>query len=177
MRRQCLAILFISSLLASIPLLAVKAQGGIMDWFRGEPRTYEDCVLRNMAGVTSDTAARAVQSACTLKFHRMADRNWVPPVDVTSFFAPEPLRYVTSATHFSSHFEIYFNHNVEKIEVSSIRMAFSGGSRVIPVVVDCFPSSPVRSFSNRSFNCPFVYDERSGPLNVKIEQVAGRRLP
>ena len=32
------------------------------------PSNYDECVLENMKGVTSDQAARAIQAACTKKF-------------------------------------------------------------------------------------------------------------
>lgn len=33
-----------------------------------EPRTYEDCVIKNVSGVESDQAARSVAAACRKKF-------------------------------------------------------------------------------------------------------------
>ncbi len=37
-------------------------------WFEDRgPETYEDCILRNMKGVTSDIAAKSIKSACYKK--------------------------------------------------------------------------------------------------------------
>ncbi len=37
---------------------------GLIDRLLGRGQTYEDCILANMRGVTSDVAARAVREAC-----------------------------------------------------------------------------------------------------------------
>ena len=57
------------------------AQGGISGWFSGQPASYEECVLRNMRGVTSDEAARAIQAACAVQANQPATTP--PPYDIT----------------------------------------------------------------------------------------------
>lgn len=42
------------------------ADAAMAGWFG--PSSYEDCVLENMKGVTSDTAAVAISRACSAKF-------------------------------------------------------------------------------------------------------------
>jgi hypothetical protein len=37
------------------------------------PKTYEDCILQNMKDVKSDDAAKAITSACAMKFTRKND--------------------------------------------------------------------------------------------------------
>ena len=41
-------------------------------WSFFGPKTYEDCILQGMKGVTSDVAAGAVQRACLTKFPNSA---------------------------------------------------------------------------------------------------------
>lgn len=40
---------------------------GFLDRLLGRSQSYEDCILQNMRGVTSDVAARAVRQACDEK--------------------------------------------------------------------------------------------------------------
>jgi hypothetical protein len=54
--------------------MPIPAIGG---WFG--PSNYEECILKNMKGVTSDEAARAIQGACRREFPRKTvDRQDVP---------------------------------------------------------------------------------------------------
>lgn len=50
---------------AALALLAMSspALGGLFG-----PSTYEDCILQNMRGVSSDRAAANIQRACRVKF-------------------------------------------------------------------------------------------------------------
>lgn len=48
--------------------VSVVAQTQIVKAELFGPATFEDCILENMKGVTSDFAARAIQSACREKF-------------------------------------------------------------------------------------------------------------
>jgi hypothetical protein len=58
---------------------------GLIDRLLGRGQSYEDCILQNMRGVTSDLAAREVRRACQQKDN---DRQPPPPprniVDVSS---------------------------------------------------------------------------------------------
>ena len=54
--------------------MPIPAMGG---WFG--PSNYEECILKNMKGVTSDEAARAIRGACRREFPRKTvDRQDVP---------------------------------------------------------------------------------------------------
>ncbi len=46
--------------------LALASGGAVAGWFG--PDNYEECVLENMKGVTSNTAAAAIAKACDAKF-------------------------------------------------------------------------------------------------------------
>lgn len=43
-------------------------------WSPFGPKTYEDCILQGMKGVTSDVAARTIQAACSEKFPNTSTR-------------------------------------------------------------------------------------------------------
>jgi hypothetical protein len=49
-------------------------------WSLFGPKSYEDCVINNMKGVSSDDAARAIRNACRKKF---------PPVEKKVLILPE----------------------------------------------------------------------------------------
>ena len=48
--------------------LALIVSTNVMAWSLFGPKTYEECILENMKGVSSDTAANEVKAACYLKF-------------------------------------------------------------------------------------------------------------
>jgi len=51
---------------AAVLISIAIAPAASMAWFG--PSTYEDCVLKNMRGVTSDLAAAQIRNACREKF-------------------------------------------------------------------------------------------------------------
>jgi hypothetical protein len=55
LKRTCLAVI----LLAAVALGCDSSSA---------PRTFDDCILMNMRGVTSDTAAAAIRRSCREKF-------------------------------------------------------------------------------------------------------------
>lgn len=60
-------------------LLVLYVPTSFADWF-SKPKNYDDCVLENMKGTTSDLAAKAIYQSCRNKF---------------PFPAPKPLTFIT----------------------------------------------------------------------------------
>jgi hypothetical protein len=74
--------LFIGLIIVDGITQAAEAQGSL-DRLRGESRSFDECLLQNMRGVTSDEAARAISFACRNKHPTNAPRH--PPLtDVTN---------------------------------------------------------------------------------------------
>lgn len=57
----------ISTQIILIPL-GVLVSWNVMAFSLFGPKTYEECLLKNMKGVSNDTAAKAVQYACMVQF-------------------------------------------------------------------------------------------------------------
>jgi hypothetical protein len=54
------------------------------------PSTYEECILENMKGVSSDIAARAIHGACRKKFSEDLPSPIPAPEAAAPAPAPEP---------------------------------------------------------------------------------------
>jgi len=58
----------IKQILFGYMALALTPSASLAAWFG--PDNYEECILESMKGVTSDTAAREIRSACHRKFSK-----------------------------------------------------------------------------------------------------------
>lgn len=63
--REAMRTKWISVAIASI--LAVVLTAGLL-WHLQQPKNYEDCILQNMKGVTSETAAKQIAYACRARY-------------------------------------------------------------------------------------------------------------
>ena len=73
------------------------------------PKNYEDCILENMNGVTSNTAARAIMMACRTKFPEKK----TPPPSSRKIPKPLPLEKILPTKISTSHIQ---NVNLVGIE-------------------------------------------------------------
>ena len=87
-RRNIICVGVFSTLVSAFLLMGTLqpalAQGGFTGWFSGQPANYDDCISRNMRGVTSEQAARAIQISCSEQFNQSDTPN--PLVDLTNLF-------------------------------------------------------------------------------------------
>lgn len=67
MQHKCRALFWVFAIFATCFASSSEA-GGILDWFQREPKNFDECILQNMRGVTSDKAAIFIRSACREKF-------------------------------------------------------------------------------------------------------------
>ncbi|BDD88014.1 hypothetical protein [Desulfofustis limnaeus] len=49
-------------------MISVGAAAAVFALWYSQPKSYEDCVLKNLKGVESEMAARLVHAACREKF-------------------------------------------------------------------------------------------------------------
>jgi hypothetical protein len=176
MRKAIWTGLLVASVLLSIRQGAL-AQGGLWDRIAG-PRNFDECVLRNLPGATSNSAISAVYASCRNLFSEIPDRQspQFQIMDVTSHF-PEPLRRNAPAEHAGDTFRFQFNNTSDHIEVHSMRVVFEiHGSAASRAVVECHPAYPVRPYQNVWFVCPYRYDVRWGNLTVSVTRVMGRHI-
>ena len=73
----------LSCLFAALFATQTAQAQGLVDRLRGESRSFDECLLQNMRGVTSDEAARAITFACRNRHPTNAPQH--PPLtDVTN---------------------------------------------------------------------------------------------
>jgi len=148
------------------------AQGGISGWFSGQPASYEECVLRNMRGVTSDEAARAIQAACAVQANQPATTP--PPYDITYLFS-NPNNIVIPNTGRGNHYGFTFdtNHTIENAVITSVFVRFNLSRGSQTVTEECRITTG-RAFQAGQVSCNFRYNENIS--NWEFVKIMGRQL-
>jgi hypothetical protein len=101
---------------------------GLLDRLLGRGQSYEDCVLANMRGVTSDVAARAVREACDEK--ERGSRPPPPPrniIDVTSLITNTGADLKIG---WSNDLELSLHHNTPKVIIDHVFISFGPPERM-----------------------------------------------
>jgi hypothetical protein len=152
---------------------SAMAQGGLWDRLVG-PRNFDECVLRNIRGATSNDARSAIYVACRNLFPNQQE--YQPIVDISAHF-PETVnivRHINTRNYTDgSEFGFTFNNQVDGFVINLFRIEFmQGGSKT---VVNCRPLHSIWPFENVGVDCPFRFIARMGDVEFKVVRIMGRR--
>lgn len=161
----------VSAFLLMGTLQPALAQGGFTGWFSGPPANYDDCISRNMRGVTSEQAARAIQISCSEQFNQSDTPN--PLVDLTNLFiSPDDIIVNDSFQDYGNFFYIDINHTVDDIEIDIVTVRFVRGQNGQIVTAEC-PVLSGRAHQTGNFTCQHRLTE---PWTLQIVKIMGRRI-
>jgi hypothetical protein len=147
------------------------AQGGFWDRLLGGS-SYEDCILQNMRGVTSDQAAAQIARACRNRSESQGPSQ-PPSVDVMREFPNLRGMITEGAAYQDADMFFFINHQNENILITSIRIKFTPPSSA-GVIVQCYPHGPILAYHNQRISCP--YRPRGNVITaVDIVQIIGYR--
>jgi len=161
-------------LLLSLTDRTAVAQGGVLGWFRGEPRNYEECILQNMRGVTSDSAASSIRTACRNREYPDDGPPLAAPTDITNLFpTPQQSPIVQNAVRGDESgwgFNFSVNHSNPAVVITSLRFRWIPPNSGNPVIVDCETFAP-------AFTVQRVYCQFSPPAgwSWQLINIFGRR--
>lgn len=117
-------------------------------WSLFGPKTYEECILQNMKGVTSDSAATQIQVACAVKFLDKKDNSCEKRE-----LRPEELKLVKGTASFSNYSgEPYFRGNFyngnQQIPLTDIIVSIQAKNIVPPETYSLHLSHPIGPLSS-----------------------------
>lgn len=175
MRAVLIAVLI---LLISIPIEGANAQGGVMDWLRGGPRSYEECILRNMQGVTSDEAARSIRAACAARNYSTQPRAAVrPEVDVSASAVDIVFTFDFRASNGDTYYYVYHASpgiRITRIEISTTDGLINRTFECRITEMDFSEGLPARR-NGRAVCATAVSDMDQTRISSRISRVFGRR--
>jgi hypothetical protein len=150
---------------------AARAQG-FLDRLRGEPQTFDECLLKNMRGVTSDEAARAITFACRNRHPTNAPAR--PAIVEVTHLARELNGELIQNPHTS--WEANFYHNTPNLFIVEVSFRWGVPGNTTELRCTSYDTLGVEHGRSGRFNCGHVLQQyRQGTWQGTLRAFGYRR--
>jgi len=129
-------------------IIAMLLSANTYAWSLFGPKTYEECILQNMKGVTSDSAALQIKSACAVKFSNEKDNSCTQRE-----LRPEELQLVSGTGSFSNYsgrpyFSGNFYNGNQQITLTEIIVSIQAKNIIPPQSYSLYLEYPIGPLSS-----------------------------
>jgi hypothetical protein len=142
------------------------SQSSWLNWFRGGPQNFDDCILQGMQGVTSDIAAKAIYRSCSNKFPKSNIKS--KPSLISTPINGLSVTY-SAGTKEYVWFKLYHNH--DKLVITSVVLEISDETNTTKTY-DCLARyGTIQPRSTSEVTCHIA--PISGKWNFAVRSVTG----
>ncbi len=146
-----------------IGVLLIVSVIGAYVWNPLGPNSYEECILKNMKGITSDVAAKEIASACDDKFNPMPEVKKCKTREMTSEEAQKVAGNATITDIGKPYFSGSFYNGNSLVTVEELTVLVSGENISMPQKYNLYMTNPIKP-------------NASGTAGISIQNMPGKNF-